>query len=85
MCVESHKLNRDMHTEDSVNTAIINAYYTEVFRRQDRKKKLPDIKKFLVRLKDTEKKKQQDKQTDKQMQDMAIALNAVFGGKVIEN
>ena len=82
MFIETHKKNREINMEDNINMQIINAYYTEIFRRQDREKRLPDIKKFLIRLNET---KKIEKQSPEQLLEVVKVLNGLFGGQVIEN
>ena len=65
-----------------MNMAIINAYYTEIFRRQNREKKLPPLKNFLVDYN----KEVVDKETNNlQMLERVKSLNAMFGGETIVN
>ena len=69
-------------SEDTMNMAIINAYYTEIFRRQNREKKLPPLKNFLVDYN----KEVVDKETNNlQMLERVKSLNAMFGGETIVN
>lgn len=82
MLVEVYQKVEQQRSEDEMNVAIIGAYYTEVFRRQDRSKKLPPIKQFLVKLDGSNKPKQQ---TPEGMLEQAKLLTGVFGGIIIVN
>lgn len=71
-------------SEDSMNMAIINAYYTEIFRRQNREKKLPPLKTFLL---DYNKEIiEEDKEKNGlKMLEIAKSLHAMYGGETIVN
>ena len=74
--------NRKQDNEDNINMAIINGYYTEVFKRQDKKKKLPNLNTFLI---NSSKPAKTKTQSNEQMFEQVRALNALFGGKIIKN
>ena len=82
ICIEMYNKNRKQDNEDNINMAIINGYYTEVFKRQDKKKKLPNLNTFLI---NSSKPAKTKTQSNEQMFEQVRALNALFGGKIIKN
>jgi hypothetical protein len=82
LVIDVYKTKAEHRTEEEVNLNIINAYYTEIMRRQDRSKKLPPLSKFLI---DRNKKELTDEQKAQHMLNVARALNCVFGGTEIVN
>lgn len=78
-----HKAYSNIQRE-KLNMHITNAYYTEIFKRQDRSKKLPALKGFLV----TEEKLKPKKPTPPEdILEQVKILNSVLGGelKIIES
>ena len=82
MVIEVKNRVSKQESEDSMNKAIVQAYYTEVFRRQDRAKKLPPLKKFLI---DYNKKELTKEEKALQMLEKAKAITAMFGGDIVIN
>lgn len=79
LCIEAYGENNNQKYENDLNAQIVGAYYAEIFKRQDKKKKLPNINKFLISLKGKETKEN----NDLEMLERVKMLNALFGGEVI--
>lgn len=79
--IEVYGENNNQKYENDLNAQIVGAYYTEIFKRQDKKKKLPDIKKFLIKLDNKDSKPKEN--NDLLMLERVKMLNTLFGGELI--
>jgi hypothetical protein len=71
----------EIKAKNDLDLTITGAYYTEVFRRQDKSKKLPKLEKFLS----YSIKKATKKQDAERMLEVAKSLTVMFGGEIVTN
>ncbi len=78
--IEAYGENNNQKYENDLNAQIVGAYYTEIFKRQDKNKKLPYIKKFLIKLNED---KPKSIDNNLLMLERVKMLNTLFGGELI--